>query len=398
MCEKYNRKFFGKKCFKNHLKNRSKIEDKTDIVCDTVKKCNDCSRIITGKYVDFHRCGYSECTNCGKYVGKNHKCFMKKVKAKGGNCMTFKMESCYNGDSIKKTDWCYPCRTYTEKYMFYDFEATQNTGTHTVNLSIAQDLEGKEYIHNSIEEFCKGFLNDKFKGYTFIAHNSKGYDCHFVLKWLIDQGIKPYCIYNGAKIMFVEISKLSIRFIDSLNFLQMPLKSFPKTFGMSELKNGYFPHYFSKECNKDYVGNIPSKKHYGYNQMKPDERTKFLKRYEERVRENYVFDFKKEILEYCRSDVDILRRGIIKLREDFIELENIDPLRYITIASVCMTIYRSNYMPNKAIAIVPEYAKTDNFSKMSIMWLNYVLTTKGLNIQHALNGGEKKLTIDDKNL
>ena len=66
ICKKCNRKFFGKRCFKNHLKNRSKIEGKTDIVCDTVKKCNDCSRIITGKYVDFHRCGYSECTNCGK--------------------------------------------------------------------------------------------------------------------------------------------------------------------------------------------------------------------------------------------------------------------------------------------------------------------------------------------
>ena len=114
--------------------------------------------------------------------------------------------------------------------------------------------------------------------------------------------------------------------------------------------------------------------------------------------ENYVFDFKKEILEYCRSDVDILRRGIMKLREDFIQLENIDPLRYITIASVCMTIYRSNYVPKKTIAIVPEYTKADNFSKMSIIWLNYVSTTKGygVNIKHALNGGEKKLTKDDK--
>ena len=387
VCEKCNRKFFGKRCFKNHLKNRSKVEGKTDIVCDTVKKCLDCSRIIIGKYVNSHKCGYSECNNCNKYVGKNHKCFMKKVKAKGGNCMTGKKEPCKNNNSIKKTDWCYPCRTYTEKYMFYDFEATQNTGTHTVNLSIAQDFEGKEYIHDSIEEFCKGFLNDKFKGYTFIAHNSKGYDSHFILKWLIDQGIKPYCIYNGAKIMFMEIPKLSIRFIDSLNFLQMPLKSFPKTVGMNELKKGYFPHYFNKKCNKNYVGPIPSKKHYGYNQMKPDERAKFLKWYNDRVSENYVFDFEKEIVDYCRSDVDILRRSLIKFREDFIQLENIDPLRYITIASVCMTIYRSNYMPKKTIAIVPEYAKTDNFSKMSIMWLN---------IQHALNGGEKKLTIDDK--
>ena len=181
ICQKCNRKFFGKRCFKNHLKNRSKVEGKTDIVCDTVKKCNDCSRIITGKYVNCHKCGYSECTNCGKYVGKDHKCYLKKVKAKGGNGMTGTKEPCKNNDSIKKTDRCYPCRTYTEKYIFYDFEATQNTGTHTVNLSIAQDFEGKEYIHNSIEEFCKGFLNDKFNGYTFIAHNSKGYDCHFIL-------------------------------------------------------------------------------------------------------------------------------------------------------------------------------------------------------------------------
>ena len=354
-CKKCNRKFFGRVCFKNHLKNRSIAENKTDTVCNTVKKCLDCGRIMTGKYVNSHKCGYSECTNCGKYVSKNHKCFMKKVRAKGGHCSN--KIPCKSNALIKKTDWCYPCRTYTDKYIFYDFECTQSTGNHIVNLSIAQDFEGKEYIHNSIEEFCKCFINDKFKGYTFIAHNSQGYDCHIVLKWLIDQGIKPYCIYNGAKIMFMELTKLSIRFIDSLNFLQMPLKAFPKTFGMNELKKGYFPHYFNKECNKEYIGCMPCKNDYGFNKMKPDERTKFLKWYEERVNENYVFDFKKEILEYCRSDVDILRRGIMKLREDFIKLENIDPLRYITIASVCMTIYRSNYMKNDTIAIVPEYAK-----------------------------------------
>ena len=394
VCEKCNRKFFGNRCFKNHLKNRSKVEGKMDIVCNAVKKCLDCNRIITGKYVKAHKCGYSECTNCGKYVSKNHKCFMKKVRAKGGNCLNKK--PCKNNESIGKTAWCYSCRTYTEKYIFYDFECTQNTGIHEVNLCVAQDFDGKEYVHRSIDEFCKCFLNEKFKGYTLLAHNSKGYDSHFILKWLVNQGIKPYCIYNGYKIMFMELPKLSIRFIDSLNFLQMPLKSFPKTFGMSELKKGYFPHFFNKECNKEYVGRIPCKNDFGFNQMKPDERTKFMKWYEERVNENYVFDFKKEILEYCRSDVDILRRGIMKLREDFIKIENIDCLQYITIASVCMTIYRSNYMPKDTIAIVPEYAKTDNYSKMSIMWLNYMSKNKNFTIQHALNGGEKKFKIDDK--
>ena len=51
-------------------------------------------------------------------------------------------------------------------------------------------------------------------------------------------------------------------------------------------------------------------------------------------------------------------------------------------------------MPKKTIAIVPEYVKTDNFSKTSIMWLNYM--SNGVNIKHAMNGGEEKLTIDDK--
>ena len=72
----------------------------------------------------------------------------------------------------------------------------------------------------------------------------------------------------------------------------------------------------------------------------------------------------------------------MKFQENFIQLENIKALHYIMIASVCMTIYCSNYMPKKTIAIVPEYAKTDNFSKMSLMWLNYMSASKafGVNI------------------
>lgn len=93
-------------------------------------------------------------------------------------------------------------------------------------------------------------VNDIFKGYTLIAHNSKGYVSHFILKWLVDQGMKPHCIWSGAKTMDLEIPKLSIRFIDSLNFLQMPLKAFPKTFGLDKLKKGYFPHSLTKSVTK----------------------------------------------------------------------------------------------------------------------------------------------------
>ena len=102
VCEKCNRKFFGKRCFKDNLKNRTKVEGKTDIVCDTVNKYLNCNRIITGKYVNCHKCGFSECNNCNKYVSKNHKCFMKKVRAKGGYCTVDSKKPCKNNDSKRK--------------------------------------------------------------------------------------------------------------------------------------------------------------------------------------------------------------------------------------------------------------------------------------------------------
>ena len=86
----------------------------------------------------------------------------------------------------------------------------------------------------------------------------------------------------------------------------------------------------------------------------------------------------------------------MKFREDVIKLENINPLKYITVASVCMSIYRANYMPRKTIAVLPEYVKTDNFSKTSIMWLDYIAYENNIQIQHALNGGENQLTINNQ--
>ena len=182
--------------------------------------------------------------------------------------------------------------------------------------------------------------------------------------------------------MYIEIPKLCIRFIDSLNFIQKPLKDFPKTFNIIELKKGYFPHYFNKKCHENYVGQIPSKKHYGVDQMYPDKRSKFFKWYNDRISENYVFDFRKELIEYCRSDVDILRRSMTEFRKCFIETENIDPLRYVTITSVCVTIYRNRYMSSKTIAIVSE--AVDHFNKMSVIWLSY-MSKKGIHIEKYLN-------------
>ena len=299
-CKQCNRVFHGNTCFKNHTSNRSK-KDGDDSVCNSVAKCLKCNQIILKTYIKIHKCGFKICYNCNKYCKNNHKCFIKKIKCKGGNCTKDNKKPCRLNKSLPKKDYCYSYRTYNEKYLFFDFECIQNTGTHEVNLAICHDSNGNESIFNDINSFCNGILNEKYKGFTFVAHNSKGYDSHFILKWCIDNGFKPYCIYNGAKIMIMEIPQLRIKIIDSLNFIQQPLSSFPKTFGLND----------------------------------------------------------------------------------------IDPLKYITIAGVCMAIYRGNYMPKNTIAVADNVVQTENHSAVSIAWLDYISKKNKIKIQHALEGGEK---------
>ena len=72
-------------------------------------------------------------------------------------------------------------------------------------------------------------------------------------------------------------------------------------------------------------------------------------------KENCVFDFKKEMLDYCRSDVDILRQACLKFRELLMSATGdcvmdqggkpqwtgaVDPFDSVTIASVCMNVSR----------------------------------------------------------
>jgi len=123
------------------------------------------------------------------------------------------------------------------------------------------------------------------------------------------------------------LSVCQIKIVDSHNFVASPQSSFPKTFGLNELKKGYFPHYFNTNENQNYVGAIPDAKYYGTGTMGKTPRQVFLKWHAANIMENYVFDFQKEFLEYCDSDVDILRRGCLELRKQFLEIADIDPFQ-----------------------------------------------------------------------
>ena len=74
----------------------------------------------------------------------------------------------------------------------------------------------------------------------------------------------------------MQLEKFKIRFIDSINFIQSKLADSPKTFGLTEMKKGYFPHFFNVPENQDYVGPNPDINYYGSDQIMSDNRKKFF--------------------------------------------------------------------------------------------------------------------------
>ena len=361
LCKECGKSFYGKQCLDNHVANKKCIEH--SYVC---KECHKYYKTSDVK-PEYHKCGEIKCGNCKLYVDKSHQCYMLQKEIK----------------------------PYSEKYVFFDFEAKLVSNKHIVNYCIAHDFDGKENIFHTIDEFCSWAFSPSHKGYTFIAHYGKGYDFQFIVEWLIAHGgVKPKIIHNGQKIMQLEVMNgHNIRFIDSISFIPMPLRKFPKTFGLTEIAKGYFPHKFNTDENQEYNGPYPDRAFYVYDEMKKEDREQFDDWY--KTTEGKTFDFKQEMYKYCKSDVDILRRGCIELRQLFIEIAKIDPFRYITIASVCQAIYRSQFLPKDTIGIVDE-APVDTYSIKSIKWLKYMSQTEGVNIKHACNGGETTIAIDGK--
>jgi hypothetical protein len=234
-----------------------------------------------------------------------------------------------------------------------------------------------------------------------VAHNFQGYDGYFIQQYLHENGVIPEVIMRGAKILSMYIPMLKIKFIDSLSFIPMRLADFPKTFGLNELAKGYFPHLFNKRENQNYIGPLPPSPYYYPDGMSSTEREKFMEWHNGLKENSYVFNFQEEILSYCRSDVDILRRCCLEFRELFRDITNIDPFeKCLTIASACNLVFRTNFLKEGIIAILPPhgYHPGTKQSNIALKWLSYTAEKNDIYIQHKRNGGEKTVELNQTTL
>ena len=387
ICKECDRFFNNQTCYDRHK--QEPINGGGRTVCQAVRKCPKCHNSMDVRRLRNHPCiDNKKCPTC-KVVRNpgdpNHKCYMQQEQVKE--------EPSY------------------AQLLFFDFECNQERGIHEPNLCVVYDEEGEVKVFrgkNTVSDFCRWLFTPEHDKCIAIAHNFQGYDSYPILNQLNQQAIPYDVIYNGAKCMTLTtktqekrtLFAIEITLIDSLNFIPMALARFPKTFGQDELCKGYFPHYFNKDENQEYVGPIPCQDDYGANYMKPEAREKFLTWHQEQVENNYVFDYQHEILKYCRSDVDIMAQCCKLYREMFRRVTDtthddtgLDPFdSAITIAAYCMQVYRTKFLKKDTIALLPQHQELKRKqSHEALQWLSYTAEKQGIRIQHHRNGGEKRV-------
>ena len=195
---------------------------------------------------------------------------------------------------------CFERETSDEKYHFW--------GRMCIRLFLEQLTKWVKE-----EEKMKGPNTAELQVYF---HNFRGFDGVFIIKQLYDMNLKvSKVLMTGQKILYFECGHL--KFKDSMSFLNMPLENFTKTFGLTELKKGYFPHKFNREENLNYEGLIPDLKYYETECMNTKKKEAVEKWHGEEVLKGESWKLKKELLEYCQSDVKLLREGCLTFANDF---------------------------------------------------------------------------------
>lgn len=397
LCPDCNLTCRSEACFQRH---KTTSEKRVVSLCESKYKCLLCHTTKKDAVRErrFHICTESYCSNCKVWTANSseshpHQCFMRAL----------------NKEKL----------TSPERFIFYDFESTQEDDVHIPNMVVAQsacsrckdvtDAENSScnYCGNRCKKchewnykekcfekppcmngvcgrrevifrendvthaFGSWVLEPQHKGCTFVAHNAKAYDNYFLLNYFLKKNITPSIIFSGSKAVYMHIGKgLNVRFLDSCMFLPMALAELPKCFDLTELKKGYFPHFFNKPVHYGRVFSaLPEAEDYGINSMSEEKQQKFLHWYE--IHKHETFDFEKEMLTYCRSDVDILRRACLVYRQLLMEAtckdpanpeeSGIDPFSFVSAASVCMGVFQARFLP-ETYKVNSKFALDENCS------------------------------------
>ena len=104
----------------------------------------------------------------------------------------------------------------------------------------------------------------------------------------------------------------------------------------------------------------------------------------------------KEILDYCKTDVEILRKALIAFSKFTLELTGWNPLIHATtFASFSGFLLRMDSLKDNQLAAIPEngYFTGQNQSLIALRYIRWLEKSETRQLQYKLKGGEKDVTI-----
>lgn len=381
-CSLCKRSFYGDSCLAAHYRQ----EGKTKPLCQRKKKCTTCSKQYTTDKK--HKCGWGPCPYCDEEVKiDSHQCYIQPEKwdcdaprlktvplDKVGDRVIMKMNARNQTAQVQ----CQP-----PLLVYADYEAvTGQDGLQTPIMVCAESEEEDEthtfYGENCTETFfeyldqCCEDCDGDDRQVIVIFHNFKSYDGMFILQHLYQTHREvTNQVTVGVKILTLQSDRLTFK--DSLCFLPFPLASFPATFGLTELKKGFFPHLFNTLDNQEYVGPMPPLETYDPEGMAPKKKSEFLTWYTQHCQREYEFNLRQEMEDYCISDVKLLKAGCQKFQAEFRKEAGFNPLeKCLTIASACHRFWRKKLLKPKTIASEPVQGwrgVTSTQSHKALQWL-----------------------------
>lgn len=360
-CQDCHRKFFGAQCLANHrqfqeVDGRPATKDKQS-VCQTKRKCGHCSRLLQPEELKRgHTCNTFKCPSCHKWQPQNHKCF---IQVAGGQKRPNTSQQ--QRGHIAENDEGNSSDKEEEGPIMVDWDAEtmQGDGVHVANLICTQSTHApgtkfEWYDQSCVEEFVDLLLGlaEGEDRVIAVAHNGKGFDHHLIVDHLYNVAMKFEQVGVSGKILAVKVGRVTFK--DSLCFIGIPLAGFPKAFGITEEKKGFFPHHFNIPEHQQYVGAIPAVDYYDPEGMSTERRKEFEQWYAEQKESGREFNFMEELKSYCHSDVSLLKAGRETFCQGFAEVAGFDPfVKCLTIASSCNLFYRQKNMPRNKIASEP---------------------------------------------
>ena len=418
-CHLCNRSFMGPSCFTRHTTRQGG----KPAVCQIWRKCVTCCKVVE-RTLDkngrpkgpLHRCGWTECGVCGERVHlASHQCYIQIVPESDDAPRTKKVPVNQVGGRAVVGEAEHG-RIEVEKepplFVYADYEAVTATdgvqtpiliGYETTESDVAQFHYGDDCTARFVEDLDALAVDAEGDDRHVIVlfHNLKGYDGMFLLQHMYaNHRDVERLVTVGVKVLSFSSDRLTFK--DSLCFLPFALASFPATFGLTELCKGYFPHLFNTRANQTYVGPVPALPFYDPDGMAPKKREAFVRWHAERVTEGYVFDLKRDMQNYCESDVKMLKAGCQKFVEEFRGETEFDPTeKCITIASACNRYWRKCHLTPETVAVQPpngwKGSQTNQSTKARrwLAWTNHRLRRDAAleadRVRYVDNGGEVRV-------